>query len=113
MASDSLEDPIAERRLTLISDSGEAREIVVRIGKPVLSPDQADFACECQIVGLGESKVRRIHGLDAFQSLQLTLRVISTMLNHHREEARGCIYWQEPGDDMGFVQVGPSPTSGK
>ena len=113
MASDSLEDPIAERRLTLIYDAGEAREIVVRIGKPTLSPDQADFVCECQIVGLGESRVRRIHGIDAFQSLQLTLRFISTMLNHHREEAQGRLYWQEPGDDMGFAEIGPSSTSGR
>jgi hypothetical protein len=113
MASDSIEDAIAERRLTLISDAGEAREIVVRIGKPTLSPDQADFACECQIAGLGESRVRRIHGLDAFQSLQLTLRFISAMLYHHREEAQGRLYWEEPGDDMGFAEAGPSPTSGK
>ena len=81
--------------------------------KAAPSPNRADFACECQIAGLGESRVRRIYGLDAFQSLQLTLRFISTMLNHHREEAQGRIYWQEPGDDMGFVEVDPSPTSGK
>jgi len=113
MPSDRLEDPIAERRLTLISDAGEVREIVVRIGKPVPSHDHADFACECQIAGIGESRVRRIFGLDAFQSLQLTFRFISTMLNHHREEAGGRLFWQEPGDDMGFAEGGPSPTSGK
>jgi hypothetical protein len=113
MASDSLEDPIAERRLTMISDAGEAREIMVRIGKPALSPGRADFGCECQIAGLGESRVHRIYGLDAFQSLQLALRFISIMLNHHREEAGGRLFWHEPGDDMGFGEVGPSPTSGR
>jgi hypothetical protein len=113
MASDRMEDPIAERRLTLISDAGEAREIVVRIGRPALSPDHDNFVCECQIAGLGESSVHRIHGLDAFQSLQLTLRFISTVLNHYREEALGRIYWQELGDDMGFGEVGPISTSGR
>ena len=113
MASESIEDLIAERRLTLISDAGEAREIDVRIGKPKRSPGIDEFSCECQIVGLGESRVRRIFGIDAFQSLQLTLRFISTMLNHHREESRGRLYWHEPGDDMGFAEVGPSPTSGR
>jgi hypothetical protein len=112
MASDSVEDVIAERGLTLISDAGDAREIVVRIGKPAPSPNRVDFSCECQIEGLGESRVRRIYGIDAFQSLQLTLRFISTMLNHHREEAQGRIYWHEPGDDMGFVEAEP-PTSGR
>ena len=113
MASDSVEDMIAERRLTLISATGESREIVVRIGKPAPSPNRADFACEYQIEGLGENKTRCIYGIDAFQSLQLTLRFISMMLNHHREEAEGRLYWHEPGDDMGFAEVGPTPTSGR
>ncbi len=106
-------ETIAERRLTLITGTGEVREIVVRIGKPERSPDHGEFACECQIVGLGVGSVRRIYGLDAFQSLQLTLRFISTMLNHYRQEAGGRIYWQEPGDDMGFAEVEPNATSGK
>ena len=113
MASDNLEEMLAERRLTLISNFGELRDIVVRIGKPVRSSEHAEFACEYQIVGLGEGSVRRIYGVDAFQSLQLTLRFISTMLNHYRQESDGRIYWHEPGDDMGFVEVEPSPTSGR
>jgi len=112
MSSDRLEDPIAEQRLTLISDGGDAREIVVRIGKPVCSRDRAYFTCECQIVGVGKGSVRPIHGLDAFESLQLTLRFISATLNYYQLEAEGRIYWQEPGDDMGFAEVDPSPTSG-
>ncbi len=113
MATDNLEEMIAERRLTLISNSGELQEILVRIGKPARSADHAEFACEYQIAGLGDTKVRRIYGLDAFQSLQLTLKFISTMLNHHRQESDGRIYWLEPGDDMGFAEIELSPTSGK
>jgi hypothetical protein len=113
MASDNVEDVIAERRLTLVSNAGEAREIVVRIGKPALSPDHDNFVCECQIVGVGKGSVRPIHGLDAFQSLQLTLRFISATLNYYRREAEGRIYWEEPGDDMGFAEVDPNPTSGR
>jgi hypothetical protein len=63
-------------------------------------------------VGLGADSVKRIYGLDAFQSLQLTLWFLSYMLNHYRQEAQGRIYWQEPGDNMGFVESEPSPTSG-
>ena len=102
MASDDLERVIAERRLTLVSDEGEARDVVVRIGKPERSPGHPDFCCECQILGLGDGKVMRIYGLDAFQALQLGLRFVSTLLNHHRREAMRGIYWLEPGDDMGF-----------
>jgi hypothetical protein len=57
MVSEVLEGMIAERRLTLITDDGETRDIVVRIGKPEPSPDRIDFSCEYQIVGLGDRKV--------------------------------------------------------
>jgi hypothetical protein len=104
MASDgTLEALIVERQLTLVTDEGEVREIVVRIGKPEPSPDRDCFSCEFQISCLGDGEAKRIYGVDAFQALQLTLRFISTMLNHYREEAKGRIYWQEPGDDMGFA----------
>ncbi len=113
MAAGNLEQMIAERRLTLISNSGALQEIIVRIGTPARAPGHAEFACEYQIVGLGEGSVRCIYGVDAFQSLQLTMRFISTMLNHYRQESEGRLYWLEPGDDMGFVEVERSPISGK
>ena len=103
MAPDGLEGMIAERQLTLIANDGGLQDIVVRIGKPKPSPDRSDFSCEIEILGIGEGKARRIYGLDALQSLQLTLHFISTMLNHYRQEANGRIYWREPGDDMGFA----------
>lgn len=99
---------IAERQLTLIADDGEARSIVVRIGEPQSSPGRTGFFCELEVLGLGVEKAERIYGLDAFQSLQLALHFISNMLNHYRREAEGRIYWQEPGDDMGFADVDQS-----
>jgi hypothetical protein len=96
---------IAERRLTLVSDDGEVRDVMVRIGKPESSPGGAEFSCECQILGLDEGKVMRVYGLDAFQALQIVLRFISTLLNHYRREARDRLYWLEPGDKMGFADV--------
>jgi len=104
MALNGSEAAIAERRLALIADNGETREIVVRLGKPERSPDRADFSCECQILGRGDGKVRSIYGLDEFQALQLSLGFISIMLRHYREETGGRIYWKEPGDDMGFPE---------
>jgi hypothetical protein len=113
MASDGFEGMIAERRLTLIADNGEMRYIVVRIGKPEPRPDQTGFSCEWQVVGLGlgEGKIRRIYGSDGFHALHLTLRFLSTLLNHYRNEANGRIYWLEPGDDMGFAEVEPPAQS--
>ena len=96
---------IAERRLTLLTENGEPHDILVRISNPEQSLDDTDFSCACQIVGYGDDKVHRIYGLDALQSLQLTLKFLSLTLNRHRQEANGRIYWREPGDDMGFAEV--------
>ena len=96
---------IGERRLTLITEDGQTRDILARIGTPERTPDHTDFSCACQIVGCGDDKVHRIYGVDAFQSLQLTLKFISTLLNHYSKEVNGRIYWLEPGDDMGFTDI--------
>jgi hypothetical protein len=109
MTSNRIDEVIARRQLSFATDSGEVREIVVSIGKPEPAPDRGNFSCEYQITGIGRNKAERIYGLDAFQAIQLTLGFISTMLNHYRQEASGRIYWQEPGDDMGFVEA-PAPS---
>ena len=102
---------IAERRLTLVSDDGVARDLVVRIGKSERTPGREEFSCECQIVGLDDGQVQRIYGLDAFQAIQLVLNFISALLHHYRREAKGRIYWLEPGDDMGFAEPGYTTAS--
>lgn len=101
-----ISDPaIAERHLTLVSDTGKSRgTVTVRMGKPERSPDRSDFYCEVQISGLDNEVETRIYGLDAFQSLQLSVRFISTILNHYRQQGRGSIYWLKPGDDLGFAK---------
>jgi hypothetical protein len=102
-----MDEIIAERQLSLITENGEVRNIVVRIGKPEPDPNQGNFSCEYRISGIEKDRAERVYGLDAFQALQLTLWFISTTLNHYQQEANGRIYWQEPGDDMGF----PEPRS--
>jgi hypothetical protein len=105
MSLDDLDGVIAERQLTVLTENGETRNILVRVGRPERTQQHDDFSCACQIMGCHDDKVHRIYGLDAFQALQLTLKFISSTLNHYRQKANGCFYWQEPGDDMGFANL--------
>jgi len=45
------------------------------------------------------------HGEDAFQSLQLALKIIPTFLRHTERLPLGRMYLYEKGDDMGFPEV--------
>jgi hypothetical protein len=92
----SVDSVIAERQLTLKSDSTPDKEVRVVVGKPTQSEDR-DYYCQVQIVGLADENVRSIYGLDSMQALQLALRFISTQLEEHRN----VLYWV--GDkDIGF-----------
>jgi hypothetical protein len=102
MASDDMGEIIAERVLTLVHDDGDTTQVVVRLGKPQASPDGDEFHCVCQIAGIGEEKIHKIYGIDAFQALQLTLRYISVKLDQYRRSSNIVLYAWERGDDLGF-----------
>jgi hypothetical protein len=76
------------------------KKVSVEIGKPY-----ADDRCwTCQVrISYGEKIVHQeIHGVDAFQALELTLKMIPTFLRHSDELPLGRMYAFEKGDDMGF-----------
>jgi len=77
-------------------------KVVVEIGKPY-----ADDSCHtCQIrMSFGKKIVQQeVHGVDAFQSLELALKLIPTFLRHHSTLPLGRMYAFEKGDDMGFPE---------
>ena len=100
---------IAERRLNLVAEDGEIREVLIRLGAPKQVSDD-EYSCTLQIVGLGHEELPRpMRGMDAFHVIQLNLKLISTLLRHYRDQVNGNLYWLEPGDDMGFGYVEPWP----
>ena len=107
MDLDDISDIIAERALTLLDESGNARKVLVRLGRPQQSPDGDEYSCLVQLVGLGDGQPDRIYGVDAFQALQLTLKYISFRLHHYRKESNLTLYCWEQGDDMGFPDEYP------
>ena len=105
MTAEAINEIIAERTLTRLARNGNRKQVVVRLGKPQPSSLAEDYYCPVQIVGLGTTKVSKIIGLDAFQSLQRALKYISFRLQHSREKSGLILYCWEQGDDMGFPEV--------
>jgi ribosome-associated translation inhibitor RaiA len=102
-----ISDVIAERTLTLVTETGIVQEIVVRLGKPKPSEGADDFYCEIEITIPDGAINSRIFGLDGFQALQLATRYIASRLHHYRRERNAVLYWTGEGDDMGY----PDPSS--
>ena len=89
---------IAERKLTLERDS--TVQIPVRIFLPRELP--ADWACKFTIGWPEEEFEMDIHGVDAFQALELALRTIGVMIYTCEHHKAGELMWLEAGDGYGF-----------
>ena len=82
---------IAEREFTLDPD----QKVTIRLGMP-FTPETEGFPneswCPHQITGLGNGKVRRAVGIDAFQSLRIALQVIGSDLYASEEYKAGRLH---------------------
>ena len=90
---------MARRELAV---DGSRSKVSVEIGRPF-----ADDRCyTCQIrIKFGKHIIHQeIHGVDAFQSLELALKMIPTYLRHAENLPLGRMYAFEKGDDMGFKE---------
>jgi hypothetical protein len=104
MELDSIGEVIAERVLKRSVNGGEPQDVVVRLGKPQPFPDGSGYFSPFEIIGIGERKIRYAAGVDAFQSLQLVLRMISVTLHYWKNEPSSTMFMDEPGDDLGFPE---------
>jgi len=67
--------------------------ITVLIGLPQKFPDEDDYFCPYQIVGLGSGRVRRAGGVDAVQALQGALKMIGADIYSSDEAQNGRLIW--------------------
>ncbi len=91
---------VARRYLAV---EGSRAKVSVEIGRPF-----ADDRCHtCQVrITFGRNVIHQeIHGVDAFQSLELALKMIPTYLRYTTKLPLGRMYAFEKGDDMGFPEV--------
>jgi hypothetical protein len=96
-------DVIATRELFLANN--RSHKIVVKMGKPQPLPDALgdDHYCPIQITGLGNEKVKYAAGVDAFQSLELGLKMIGIELAVLNREHNGQLRWEcDEHGELGF-----------
>lgn len=103
MRLDSVGDVIATRHLFIANEPN--RQIVVRMGRPQpwANPHGEDYFCPFQIVGLGNEAVKYAAGVDAFQAVELGLRMIGIELAVLNRDVDGQLRWECDGHgDLGF-----------
>jgi hypothetical protein len=94
---------VAERRLRV---SGRPDlDVRLRIGKPRPYPDdpRENYYCPYEITGLGKEHGGHIGGVDAIQAVELTLRVLPSVLDALRREYPGLGWEDAPPGDYGFT----------
>jgi hypothetical protein len=102
MVLDSIGDVIAKRELFVRGDP--KRKVLVMMGKPQLWAGGPDCLCPVLIVGIGDEKIRSPAGVDAFQSIELALKLISIQLRTIRRDCEIDLCRWEGDDDphVGF-----------
>jgi hypothetical protein len=104
MNLESIGEVVAERVLHLSSDDNESGGLTVRVGKPQQYPDGNGYFCPYEIICPDFRRIFYAAGLDSMQALQLTLRMVSVELHILRRDRHPDIYFDEPGDDLGFPE---------
>src|SRR5260370_15024306 len=103
MKLESIGEVIAIRTLSLANDP--SRKVVVMMGKPQPLPDALgdDHYCPYQISGAGTERIFYGAGVDAFQALELGLKMIGVDLAVLNRKLDGQLRWDraEQGD-LGF-----------
>jgi hypothetical protein len=104
MKLESIGEVIAARRLSLAN--APSADIVVLMGKPQPFPDDppdSGYYCPIQIMGVGSQQVKYAGGVDAFQALELGLRLLGIELAVINRAVGGTLRWEgEEEGDLGF-----------
>jgi hypothetical protein len=104
---------VAERILTV--EGNPSVQIRALMGTPRIEAGNGDYLCPIQILGLGDEKVWGVHGVDAFQAMQLGMEMIGIELYVKlNRKLDGKIRWNDQLD-LGFplpdsvIEFGPEP----
>ena len=94
MKLESIGEVIAIRTLFLVNDP--SRKMVVKMGKPRPLPDALgdDHYCPYQISGAGTERIFYGAGVDAFQALELGLKMIGVDLAVLNGKLDGQLRWE-------------------
>jgi hypothetical protein len=101
----SLGEIIAVRVLHRTVNGGAPDDVIVRLGKPQPAPEGRGYATPFEIDGLDSLIAQSAFGVDAVQSLQLAFLMIGADLDFHRQQPGVELYFELPGDDLGFPEI--------
>jgi len=78
--------------------------MTVKLGVPDRYSDSSDYHCPFQFIGVGDDSIRSAAGIDAFQAIQLALRMIGMFLYLHLNPQLGnSLRWKgDKEGDLGF-----------
>lgn len=104
MTIESLGEIIAERRVYLQTQSGDRREIRIRVGKPQAFPEPPkDFFVPYQLIDVDRDRLLYAAGVDAVQALQLVMLMIGDDLLAIARAHHATITWVAGREgDFGF-----------
>ncbi len=87
-----MNNPLASRSILAVKPNGERLTVVLAIGHPYeVTPEQ--WAIPVSMSGL-HSRLGDIHGIDAWQVIQLAYEFVVQLIGHFVEEG-GKLYWPE------------------
>ena len=102
METPVLEPILAERSLEYHDPDRGCQRVRVLLGMPRECADEENWYCPFQIVGIGLEPVRAIYGIDAFQCLQLVMKVIGATLYSLSAQGSRLSWLDGPVGDFGF-----------
>lgn len=100
---------LASRRIKLVKSDGEQLDVTLRLGLPY-EVSSEEWACPVALEGLHD-RLHAVHGIDAWQSLQLAQSLQAQLLRYFVEDG-GTLLCYEPSAPIELHELFPS-ISGK
>jgi hypothetical protein len=99
-----MNQPLASRSILAVKPNGERLTVVLSIGQPYeVTPEE--WTISVSVSGL-HSRLGDIHGIDAWQVIQLAYELIVQLIGHFVEEG-GKLHWPETGEPMKLDELLP------
>ena len=96
---------LASRSIIAVKPDGQAMNVTLRIGLPYeVSPEE--WACPMAMEGFQE-RFPDIHGIDAWQSVQLVQSLQAKLLGHFVRSG-GRLFWDEPPEPIELSELFPN-----
>jgi len=82
---ETIKNIISERKLSFIKETGEYFKCRLVLGAPQEDPENG-IACEYQILGYGDEKIRVSHGEDYIEAFLRAVQIANVLLTHRYDE---------------------------